>query len=182
MTCPCQWNIFPPPWPALEPGSGWARGLGAPFCKHRMVCPRCTSYKMAELNVHIYNVLLQNGSLSWPPVTESYPNLAGLASSRIRSFELGPYRMVERIPQGSLDNNLEQPRADSTTILSHLFFFRAFSLLVFKAKNGSCCQFYHRKIIHLYFLILYSMYQKLIRNNILNFHQKIHDPLKNESR
>ena len=86
---------------------------------------------MAEFNVHIHNVLLQNGSLSWPPVTESYPNLAGLASSRIRSFELGPYKMVERIPQGSLDNNLEQPRADSTTILSHLFFFSSILVIGF---------------------------------------------------
>ena len=41
-----------------------SEGLGAPFCKYRMVCPRCTSYNLAEPNVHRRNFLLQNGRLS----------------------------------------------------------------------------------------------------------------------
>ena len=58
-------------------------GLGV--CKYRMVCPRCSSYNLAEPNVHRRNFLLQHGSPSWPLVTEWYPDFARLASARNRS-------------------------------------------------------------------------------------------------
>lgn len=34
------------------------QGLGAPFCKYRKGCPRCTSYKMEEPRVHRHKLLL----------------------------------------------------------------------------------------------------------------------------
>ena len=90
-------------------------GLGAPFCKCRMVWPKCTSYNLAEPNVHRCNFLLQNGRISWPLVTEWCPILLDLHPlARIRSSWaftewLGLGVAIKRILLGSLDNNPQQP-------------------------------------------------------------------------
>ena len=85
-------------------------GLGV--CKYRIVYPRCSSYNLAEPNVHRRNFLLQNGSPSWPLVTEWYSDFARLASARNRSswalVEWSGMGDIKRIPQGSRDNNLQR--------------------------------------------------------------------------
>ena len=153
-------------------------GLGAPFCKYRMVCPRCTSYKMAEPNVHRHIFLLQNGS--YRMVYESCSTCIRL-HPLVRTGPLqdgrGREKAIKRIPQGSLDSRQQQqqqqppqppttskshgPTRPQSRVTSHLSFFSSILVIGFKARKWSCCQFCHQTIFHLYFLILSSMYQQL---------------------
>jgi hypothetical protein len=151
--------------------------LGAPFCKYRMVCPRCTSYKMAEPNVHRHIFLLQNGSCRM--VYESCSTCIRL-HPLVRTGPLqngrGREKAIKRIPQGSLDSRQQQqqqptqppttskspgPTRPQSRVTSPLSFFSSILVIGFKARKWSCCQFCHQTIFHLYFLILSSMYQQL---------------------